>query len=571
MELERAEVERIARAGGELAVQLALSLFDQVGDLAERVKKLERRVSQNSRNSSLPPSSDRPDRDGEKPRPRKRSGKKRGAQHGHKGAGRELDPNPDEAVEHRPDACRKCGRQFTGEERVIGRPAHHQVIELPDTCVVTTEHRLLRVVCPGCGTHSRAQLLADVEQGAFGPRLRATIVTLAAMLMSRRTTMALLRDMFGAKLNVGSIDNILKQAGELSASPWEAIQHAAQAAEVLHADETSWRRAGQRIWLWAALSASACCFRIDQTRARSAAKSLLGDFAGLLISDRYSVYDFIDPERRQACLSHLARTFQAFAERDGPAARHGQTIRALIDEVIRADTNARHTGQRISWTEGELNKIHDRLMDAVEAGERCRTPDLARLCGPVLDIWPTLWNFTEHPGAEATNNRCERATRHAVLWRKSSLGTQTEAGGRFVERILSIRATCRLNDQPMHDYLIQVHHARPTKAAIPTPLGIDQIAARSGNHLNAYRRPGARSLDLPMANMSHGSLSSRPVIRVPWAGQEPFPTVTQPWRGVIHERDRRRRIRKNPDRHPRKRSFISRRHRPRGQGNRCRP
>ena len=455
-------------------------MFDLIAEHAERIEKLERRLGQNSRNSSLPPSADRPSRDGqgeEKPRPRKRSGKKRGAQQGHKGSGRELDPNPDEILEHRPGACRKCGRQLDGSERTVGRPARHQVVELPDTCVVRTEHRMLRVVCPDCGTHNRAELPTDVEQGAFGPKLRASVVTLAVMLMSRRTTVALLKDMFGARISVGSVDNILKQAGELLASPWQAIQRAAQAAEVLHADETSWRRAGQRIWLWAALSATACCFRIDQTRARSAAKTLFGDFDGLLISDRYSVYDFIDPSRRQACLSHLARTFQAFAERDGPAARHGKKIRELIDEIIRADTQSRHNGQRICWHEGELNQSHDRLMDAVEAGERSRTPQLSRLCGTVLDIWPTLWNFTEHAGAEATNNRCERAIRHAVLWRKTSLGTQSEAGDRFVERILSIRETCRLNDRSMHDYLVEVHHTRLTGAEIPNPLPADQIAA----------------------------------------------------------------------------------------------
>lgn len=480
MQLQREDVGRVARAGGDPAELLVLSLFDRLAEQDARIEKLERRLGQNSRNSSLPPSSDRPGRGEEKPKPkpRKRSGKGQGAQHGHQGSGRGLDPDPDETVEHRPDACRKCGRQLDGCERTVGKPARHQVIELPDTCVVTTEHQLLRVVCPDCQTHTRAVLPADVEAGAFGPRLRASVVTLAVMLMSRRTTVALLKDMFGVRISVGSVDNILKQAGELLCSPWQAIQHATQAAEVLHADETSWRRAGQRIWLWAALSATACCFRIDQTRARSAAKSLLGEFDGLLITDRYAVYDFIDPERRQVCLSHLARTFQAFAERDGPAARHGQTIRALIDEIIRADTQARHDRQRISWDEGELNQLHDRLMDAVEAGERCRTPELSRLCGTVLDIWPTLWNFTEHASAEATNNRCERAIRHAVLWRKVSLGTQSEAGDRFVERILSIRETCRLNDRSLHDYLIDVHHARLTGSDVPIPLAAaDQIAA----------------------------------------------------------------------------------------------
>lgn len=483
MELGRDEVARIARAGGEAAELLVLALFDRVAEQDVRIDKLERRLGQNSRNSSLPPSSDRPDRDAGKPgeekasRQRKRSGKKQGGQPGHKGAGRALDPDPDEIVEHRPSACRRCGRELDGGERIVGRPALHQVIELPDACVITTEHQLLKVVCPDCRTHTRAELPAGVEHGAFGPRLRASVVTLAAMLMSRRTTMALLRDMFGAKLSVGSIDNILKQAGELLASPWAAIQQAAQAAEVLHADETSWRRAGQRIWLWAALSATACCFRIDQTRARSAARTLLGDFEGLLICDRYAVYDFIDPSRRQACLSHLARTFQAFAERAGPAGRHGKQIRELIDMVIRADTAARHAGERIYWHEGELNKTHDRLMDAIEAGERSRTPELSRLCGTVLDIWPTLWNFTEHPGAEATNNRCERAIRHAVLWRKTSLGTQSEAGDRFVERVLSIRETCRLNDRSMHAYLVEVHHTRLTGTQTPNPLATDQIAA----------------------------------------------------------------------------------------------
>lgn len=120
-----------------------------------------------------------------------------------------------------------------------------------------------------------------------------------------------------------------------------------------------------------------------------------------------------------------------------------QTIRALIDEVIRADTQARTDGQALEWHTGPLHDVHDRLMDAVEAGERSHTPNLARLCATVLDIWPTLWNFAEHPGAEATTNRAERALRHAVLWRKTSNGTQTDAGERFVERILSSSARSR--------------------------------------------------------------------------------------------------------------------------------
>ena len=468
MELRREDAERVALAGGEPARELLLTLFDQVADQGEQLEKIQRRLGQNSRNSSLAPSSDR----GQAPkRPvRKKSERKQGGQPGHEGASRGLVDDPDETVEQRPARCRKCGRELTGDERTVGKPVRHQVIELPDSVVVTTEHRLVKVCCPGCQTHTRAELPAGVEPGAFGPRLRATVVMLAAMLMSRRATLTLLGDMFGARVSLGSIDNILKQASDALAAPWHAIQQAVQAADVAHADETSWARAGQRLWLWSALSATAACYRIDETRARTAARALLGDFDGLLITDRYGVYDFIDPERRQVCLSHLARNFQAFAERDGAPGRHGQQIKTLIDDAIRAHTQARRNGDTLAWHSRPLSDVHDRLMDAVEAGERSHTPDLARLCQTVLDIWPTLWNFTEHPGAEATNNRAERALRHAVLWRKTSNGTQTDAGERFVERILSIRQTCRLNNQPLHGYLVDVHTARLTGQPIPDPL-----------------------------------------------------------------------------------------------------
>jgi transposase len=458
----------LALAGGEPAREVVLMLFDEVADLGERLERLERRLGQNSVNSSLPPSSDRGQ--GPKRPARKSSERKQGAQLGHEGVSRTLADDPDETLAVRPDACRKCGHNLTGEDRVVGRAARHQVIDLPASAVVTTEHQLLKVACPACGTHTRAQLPAGVEPGAFGPRLRATVVMLAAMLLSRRATALVLADMFGAKLSAGSVEKILKDASTSLQQPWEAIKRAVQMGDVAHADETSWRRAGERMWLWATLSATAACFVIDKTRARAVAQDLLGDFDGILISDRYGVYAMLDPARRQVCLAHLARNFIAHADRDGAAGRHGARIKALLDQVMILDRHAREQDRRLAWHDGELRPLHDELMDALEAGERGRSTELATLCSNVLDLWPALWNFTEHPDVEATNNRAERAIRHAVLWRKTSTGTQTTDGDRFVERILSIRETCRCQNRPMHPYLVDVHKARLSGAPIPTPL-----------------------------------------------------------------------------------------------------
>jgi transposase len=468
VELRREDAKRIAREGGDSACELLLTLLDRVAEQDERIAKLERRLGQNSVNSSLPPSSDRGQ--GPKRPARKRSEAKQGAQPGHEGASRKLIDDPDETLAVRPEQCRKCGHDLTGQDRVVGRPARHQVIDLPASAVLTTEHQLLKVACPACGTHTRAELPDGVEPGAFGPRLRATVVMLAAMLMSRRATALVLADMFGAKLSTGSVEKILKDASASLAGPWDAIKRAVQAGDVAHADETSWRRAGQRMWLWAALSATAACFRIDETRARTVARDLLGDFDGILVSDRYGVYAMLDPARRQVCLAHLARNFIAHADRPGAAGRHGARIKGLIDQVMILDRDARHDGRQLAWHDGQLRPLHDDLMDALEAGERGRTPELATLCANVLDLWPALWSFTEHPDVDATNNRAERAIRHAVLWRKTSTGTQTPDGDRFVERILSIRETCRCQDRPLHPYLVDVHNARLAGAPIPTPL-----------------------------------------------------------------------------------------------------
>ncbi|MBA3746381.1 MAG: IS66 family transposase [Solirubrobacterales bacterium] len=400
MELRREDAKRIAREGGDSACELLLTLLDRVAEQDERIAKLERRLGQNSVNSSLPPSSDRGQ--GPKRAARKRSERKQGAQLGHEGASRKLVDDPDETLPVRPDECRKCGRELA-EGRVVGRPARHQVIDLPESAVVTTEHQLLKVACPACGTHTRAELPTGVERGAFGPRLRATVVMLAAMLMSRRATALVLADMFGAKLSTGSVEKILKDASVSLQQPWEAIKRAVQAGDVAHADETSWRRAGQRMWLWAALSATAACFQIDQTRARSVARDLLGDFDGILISDRYGVYAMLDPARRQVCLAHLARNFIAHADRGGAAGRHGARIKGLLDAVMILDRDAREHDRQLAWHEGQLRPLHDDLMDALEAGERGRTPELATLCANVLDLWPALWNFTEHHDVDATN------------------------------------------------------------------------------------------------------------------------------------------------------------------------
>ena len=71
----------------------------------------------------------------------------------------------------------------------------------------------------------------------------------------------------------------------------------------------------------------------------------------------------------------------------------------------------------------------------------------------------SLWVFLEEKGVEPTNNRSERALRFAVLWRKRSHGTQSDKGNRWVERILSIKQTCRMRGLPVFPVLVNAIHS----------------------------------------------------------------------------------------------------------------
>jgi transposase len=87
-----------------------------------------------------------------------------------------------------------------------------------------------------------------------------------------------------------------------------------------------------------------------------------------------------------------------------------------------------------------------------------------------------------HRARRRRSNEQPRGARDPTrrLWRKTSTGTQTPEGDRFVERILSIRATCRCQNRPMHPYLVEVHKARLSGAPIPTPLTAKQDPQLTG-------------------------------------------------------------------------------------------
>jgi Transposase IS66 family len=86
----------------------------------------------------------------------------------------------------------------------------------------------------------------------------------------------------------------------------------------------------------------------------------------------------------------------------------------------------------------------------------------------LLKAWPALWTFATHDGVQPTNNHAERSLRGAVIYRKLSLGSQSEQGERRIERLLSASITCRLQHKSLFAYLTELLAAHARGEPLPS-------------------------------------------------------------------------------------------------------
>lgn len=472
--MERAQVEAILDGERETAVALLM----RVGELIEanrrleaRVAELEQRLNRNSQNSSLPPSQDPPSAP---PRPQKPgSGRRPGGQPGHQGRHRPLLAleRVDQVVEHWPERCAHCAHDLCELERLdAASPQRHQLCELPPIAVTVSEHRLHRVRCPACARETRAELPAELAGSAFGPRLQAAVATLAVRnRVSRRDTVELVGELFGCPLASGTIDAIVQRAGAALTEPQARLTEHVRCAPAVNIDETGWRLRGDTRTLWGALSERAALFRIAPDRHEREAKTLLGDrFQGIACSDRWWAYNYLAPERRQVCWSHLIRDFTAQSEGLEPEQSFGQAGLEIAARLFQAwddfqlDGDRAQLLERVAPLRGELKPLLQR-----HAGKQPKYKRTRGLARNLLKVWPALWTFSERDGVEPTNNRAERGLRGAVIYRKLSLGSQSEAGEQTIEKLLSASQTCRLQRRSLFAYLAEVLAANARGDPVP--------------------------------------------------------------------------------------------------------
>jgi transposase len=438
--------------------------------LEDRVRQLEAQAGRNATNSSLPPSANPPG--APKLPPRKPSGRKTGGQPGHPAHLRRR--LPPQRVQHSrdlfPSQCQRC-REPLSPLPAPGdpEPTWHQVAELPELAAEVTEYRGHFRTCPCCGTLNHAAIPADLKAHSVGPRLAATLSYLAGRHhLSQRGLEELAEDVFDVPLSLGTVGHLAFQASAaLAPAHAEAVQAVRQAA-VKNVDETSWKLAGGRCWLWAAATATVAAFAIHARRSAAGLAGLLGEvIAGVVGSDRWGVYRKVAPDRWQVCWAHLKRDFQAMVDRNNAGSAIGEELLLLTGVLfgwwhrVRDGTLSRRAFRRYA------DSLRDDVLAVLGQGRACGCAKTAATCRELLAVEESLWTFVRVEGVEPTNNHIERVLRLAVLWRKKSFGSQSEAGCRFVERLLTVVQTRRLQGRSVMDYLYEALVAH--RAGLPAP------------------------------------------------------------------------------------------------------
>ena len=451
-------------------------LEEENARLKKRIEELERLLGMNSKNSSKPPSSDPPGISAVLP---KRQRKKRGAKNGHQPYFRELLPpeKVTQRIELNPQVC-PCGG--TNLEKTNEEPLHHQIVDIPPIEPEVTEYVQYIFRCKDCGELIYQPLPDEVKRKHFGPGILALVAVLTGMLnTSKRKALAMINEVFSVPMSLGGLSNCEAQLADVLEQPYdETIEHIRQ-QDVAHADETGWRRGNrQRGWLWTVCCATAAAFMVHAQRGQEAARKLLGAFCGTLVSDRWGGYNFFCGAR-QICWSHLKRDFKAISEDRGSIGRIGQELYGLAKKILKMRRRARDGTLQWRTFQNRMAPIMERVEELLEqaATGKCA---LSGKCRRIIKHREHLWTFVYHQGVEPTNNIAERVVRQGVLWRKSSFGTQSERGGRYVERILTVCATCRLRGRSIIEYLREACRCHldgvPVPSLIKTAGNLAKIA-----------------------------------------------------------------------------------------------
>lgn len=440
----------------------------------EKIAHLEEKLKTNSSNSSKPPSTD-PFRKTKSRKkfhgPGKNKRLKQGAQPGHKGNGRKLVPSTEvkSTIVCLPNTSCECGGHVDADLKKVKRV---QQFELPEVKPIITEYQQVYGTCTACGTTHCGTLPEGVSNQLLGPRaLSAVGICSGVFRLSKRLTKDLMQNFFNLEISLGTVSNAEEIVSAALKEPVQELVEHVQKSPIVNADETSHKQQGKKMWMWVATTLLAAVFLIRTSRCMESAKALLGEnFFGILISDRYSAYNWIATKFRQFCWAHLSRDMIKISERSGRSGEIGDEIGSYIRLMFHLWHKLKDGKISRTTFQIRMKPIRRHTERLLKEGTQCGHTKTENTCKKILKQKDALWTFVDIEGVEPTNNHAEQQIRYYVIWRKLSFGTQSERGNLFVERMMSVTTTCRLQERNQYHYITAAVDAYLKKQPYPSLL-----------------------------------------------------------------------------------------------------
>ena len=447
-EIEVLKAEILEQWSQSELVKLVLRQQKLIEKLEQEIEKLTEKQPANSKTSSKPPSSDLIEKsekakvESEEELEAKKK-RKPGGQPGHIGKTRKGFGRVDRYEISEPSECERCGSRDLSE--IIGYQKQ-QVAGLAARPIEVVEYQRAKCQCLECGAEVIGAQASGIVPGQdLSINLQALLVWLGNYgHLSYEKQQELLWELGEIEIGAGTLQATNGRVAEVVAPVVDLLWAWAPLQANVHVDETPWCVMGVKEWLWTATGQDFCLFHAADTRSRAELETMLGnEFAGVLSSDDFSVYNGCQVGAQQKCLAHLRRHFKKVLKiTHGNNTIVATAFLALIDEAFLQHREWRQTQDLLVYANWVID-FKLRLAQLLNTWLGHVGYAAGLLLRSLRDKAEQWWYFLDHPEIPPDNNLAERSLRLAVTKRKVSGGSRSMSRFEQTADLLSVIQTCR--------------------------------------------------------------------------------------------------------------------------------
>lgn len=418
-------------------IDIILSLEEKINKIEHYLKAFDNAHTPSSKQlkKNTKDSEDEQDESSDKEKKKPRfPGKPKGSN----GGGVKL-PEPDDVEEHKLDVCPISGKP-------LGDPIGYRVktvIDFPDKPIQTIEHRFMQYISPVTGEIIEAE--DNLPNNIYGKNLQSIVIMLKNLTNSHDKISDFIRELGAPSFSSRTVQNIAtKYIFALEPNQKDIIKQLKK-EPYLHSDETGFREDGKNGYVWGIFTKTKAIFLAAQSRAAMWFKKLIRNFKGVIIVDGYGAYDYYPLKQR--CWAHLIREFKDYAKDDKEVEIQYTRLKLLYEnlKILNEKPPDEKEIRKAKWI---LNDIFT-CLKSIKGTKKLRT---------YIENGGDDW-FTAlyHEGVPLHNNHAERELRSVVLLRKAIGCYRNWKGKRWIDVVVSVIHTWKLQGQNIFQNLRAVH------------------------------------------------------------------------------------------------------------------